>query len=90
LQSPSAIAEALKLSGIENVWDRIAPNQAHRRALLDEFNKLVKRRNQISHEGDREQSRRSGKRLRPINRMTVKAWIDYVEDLVDKVEAAFP
>jgi hypothetical protein len=90
LQSPSAIAEALKLSGIENLWDRIAPNQGHRRALLDEFDKLVKRRNQISHEGDREQSRRSGKRLRPISRKAVKAWIHYVEDLVAKVEAAFP
>jgi HEPN superfamily RiboL-PSP-like protein len=90
LQSPSAIAEALKLCGIESLWDRIAPNPIHRRELLDKFDAMVKRRNQISHEGDREQSRRSGKRLRPINRKMVKAWIDYVEDLVAKVEAAFP
>jgi hypothetical protein len=90
LQSPSAIADALKLAGIENLWDRIAPSKSHRRALLDEFDKLVKRRNQISHEGDREQSRRSGKRLRPISRKIVKHWIHYVEDLVAKVEAAFP
>jgi hypothetical protein len=90
LQSPTAIAEALKLSGIEDLWDRIAPKQTHKQAMLDEFNGLVRRRNQISHEGDREQSRRSGKRLRPINRKTVQAWIDYVEDLVAKVESAFP
>ena len=90
LQSPSAIADALKLAGIESLWDRIAPNAAHRRKLLDDFNELVKRRNQISHEGDRQQSRRSGKKLRPIHRKTVKAWIQYVEDLVAKVEAAFP
>ena len=71
LQSPAAIAEALKLAGIDNLWDRIAPTRAHRTALLDEFAKLVKRRNQISHEGDRQQSRRSGKQLRPISRKTV-------------------
>jgi len=90
LQSPAAIAEALKLAGVESLWDRIAPNKEHRRKLLDEFNELIKRRNQISHEGDRQQSRRSGKRLRPIHRKMVKNWIQYVEELVTKVEAAFP
>jgi RiboL-PSP-HEPN len=90
LQSPSAIADALKLAGIESLWDRIEPNTAHKRALIDNFNKLIKRRNQISHEGDRQQSRRSGKRLRPIHKRAVKTWIQYVEDLVAKVETAFP
>ena len=90
LQSPTAIAEALKLAGIESVWDRIEPNKSHRDKLLVDFNNLVRRRNQISHEGDRQQSRRSGKRLRPIKRKVVADWIDYVEDLVAKVEVAFP
>jgi hypothetical protein len=71
-------------------WDRIAPNKAQKDELLAQFNGLVKRRNQISHEGDRQQSRRSGKRLRPISKKQVREWIDYVEDLVSKVEAAFP
>jgi hypothetical protein len=90
LQSPQAIVDALKLAGIDNLWDRIAPNKDTRRAMLDEFSALIKRRNQISHEGDRQQSRRSGKKLRSIHRKPVKAWIAYVEDLVAKVEAAFP
>jgi hypothetical protein len=90
LQSPSAIADALKLAGVENLWDRIEPNKAHKNELLDQFNSLMKRRNQISHEGDRQQSRRSGKKLRPINRTEVKEWIGYVETLVSKVEIAFP
>jgi hypothetical protein len=90
LQSPGAIVDALKLAGIENLWDRIEPKKEHKLELLDQFNKLVKRRNQISHEGDREQSRRSGKKLRPIDRNIVANWIDYVEGLVSKVEVAFP
>lgn len=90
LQSPNAIADALKLAGMESLWDRIEPNKVHRRTLLDEFNKLVKRRNQISHEGDREQSRRSGKKLRSISRSSVEQWIKFAEDLVTKIETAFP
>ena len=90
LQSPTSIADALKLAGIDSLWDRIEPNKAHKSALLDQFNRIIRRRNQISHEGDREQSRRSGKKLRPIDRVSVNDWITFVEDLVSKVEAAFP
>jgi hypothetical protein len=80
----------LKLAGIENLWDRIEPKKEHKTELLDQFSHLMKRRNQISHEGDREQSRRSGEKLRPISRNAVKQWIEYVETLVAKIEKAFP
>jgi RiboL-PSP-HEPN len=90
LQSPTAIADALKLAGYESLWDRIEPNKTHKQALLDKFNSLIKRRNQISHEGDREQSRRSGKKLRPISRGAAEVSIKFVQDLVAKVETAFP
>ena len=68
LQSRKAIADALKLGNIAALWDTIEPDKTHRKALLGRFDRLVKRRNQIAHEGDREQSRRSGKKLRPIDR----------------------
>jgi hypothetical protein len=90
LQSPTAIAEALKLAGYESLWDRIEPNKSHKQTLLERFNSLIKRRNQISHDGDREQSRRSGKKLRPIARDDVDTSIKFVQDLVGKVETAFP
>lgn len=90
LQSPTAIADALKLAGYESLWDRIEPNKDHKKALLVEFNLLIKRRNQISHEGDREQSRGSGKKLRPIPRTTAVEAIAYVNRLVSRVETAFP
>jgi hypothetical protein len=90
LQSPQVIAEALKLVGIDNFWKRIAPDDTKRHVMLSDFNELIKRRNQISHEGDRQQSRRSGKKLRSIHRKTVKNWIAYVEDMVARIETAFP
>lgn len=90
LQSPTAIADAMKLAGYESLWDRIEPNKSHKQALLEKFNSLIKRRNQISHEGDREQSRGSGKKLRHIDRNGVDVAIRFVQDLIDKVETAFP
>lgn len=90
LQSKKAIIDALKLAGIDAVWDTIEPNKTNQTALLNQFNQLVKRRNQIAHEGDREQSRRSGKKLRPIKRDEVKSHIDFAIDLVAKIEVAFP
>jgi hypothetical protein len=90
LQSPFAIADALKLAGITALWDTIEPNKAHREALLGALNDLVKRRNQIAHEGDREQSRRSGKKLRVIQRSLLIDAVTFATDLVSKVEVAFP
>jgi hypothetical protein len=90
LQSPIVIAETLKLVGIQSLWDTIEPDKQNKETLLKEFNALTKRRNQISHEGDRMTSRRSGKALRPISRDEVVHWMDFAENLVIKVERAFP
>lgn len=90
LQSPQAIADALKLASISALWDTIEPDTTQRKALLKQFDELVRRRNQIAHEGDREQSRRSGKKLRRITRDQLIAAIKFANDLVNKVENAFP
>ncbi|MBM3493822.1 MAG: hypothetical protein FJX72_05805 [Armatimonadetes bacterium] len=90
LQSPTAIAEALKLCGVTALWDTIEPNKQQRVQLLEQLNALVKRRNQIAHEGDRETSRRSGKRLRTIERKYLEDSIAFAKTLVDKIETAFP
>lgn len=89
LQSPKAIADALKLAGMESVWDRIEPNPDNKKELLKKFNEVIKRRNQIAHEGDREQSRKSGKKLRTINKKMADDYIGFIEKLVDKIESAF-
>ena len=90
LQSPSVIAEALKLADIQSFWDKVEKDKTQREALLKQFNALIKRRNQISHEGDRMTSRRSGKALRSITRDEVIACMQFAENLVAKVETAFP
>jgi restriction system protein len=90
LQSRTAIADAMKMAGIDALWDTIEPDKNNKNALLRDLDNLVKRRNQISHEGDRMTSRRSGKALRPITRADVEKWVKFVEDLVVKVENAFP
>lgn len=90
LQSPNAIAEALKLADIHSLWDTIEPNVADKTKLFDQLNALVKRRNQIAHEGDRETSRRSGKKLRSIDRQEVSEAIVFAKDLVHRIESAFP
>ena len=90
LQSPSAIAETLKLAGIEALWDTIEPDKKKKEIMLAQLNSLVQRRNQIAHEGDRMTSRKSGKALRPIDRDQVHDWIALVVDIVVRVETAFP
>ncbi len=90
LQSPNAIADALKLADIHSLWDTIDPNVTDKKHTRDTMNTLVKRRNQIAHEGDRETSRRSGKCVRDIDRQYVVDSIQFVRDLVHKIETAFP
>jgi hypothetical protein len=90
LQSRGAISEAMKLAGIQSLWDTIEPDRAQRESLLHDFDVLISRRNQISHEGDRLTSRRSGKVLRPISRDQVESWISFAEAFVQRIETAFP
>jgi len=90
LQSPTAIADAMKLAGYIALWDTIEPNNANKKQLLLTLGQLVKRRNQIAHEGDREQSRKSGKQLRKIKKSEVDDAIQFVKDVVTKIEHAFP
>jgi len=90
LQRPDAIADALKLVGIQEFWNTIEPRNPDREAMIACLKELVKRRNQIAHEGDRLQSRSSGKALRPISRENAVDAIKFVKDLVSKTENSFP
>ena len=89
LQSRTAIADALKLIGIDSFWDKIEPDKPKKERLLKNLDTLVNRRNKITHEGDRLTSRRSGKKLRGISRKGVVASISFAKDLVNKVEQVF-
>lgn len=90
LQSPERIAESLKLAGIDGIWATIEPDNNGRKQLLDKFGALIKRRNQIAHEGDREQSRKSGKKVRNITRAYLVESIAFASEIVERIETAFP
>ena len=90
LQSPDSITNALKLVDINDYWCTVARPSTQASALKTQWNRLIHRRNQIAHEGDRQQSRRSGKKLRSIGRSTVEKYIRFAEKLVDMTEKAFP
>jgi hypothetical protein len=90
LQRREDIANALRLVGIDSLWNTIEPDNQKRQELLDEMTLYVKRRNQIAHEGDRESSRKSGKKLRRIQRQAADECAVFVRNLVQLVENAFP
>ena len=90
LQRKDDISQALRIVGIESLWATIEPNSPKREAWLKTFEGYVGRRNEIAHEGDRLKSRKSGKRLRPIDEAYAQQCADFAKDMVAKIEAAFP
>ena len=89
LQRQEAINTAFKLVGIESLWATIEPNSPARDKLLSEMRGYIKRRNQVAHEGDRESSRKSGKKLRSIDRQYAEDCMKFAKNLVTKIEHAF-
>lgn len=90
LQRKEDIDKALKLVDIPPVWSTIEPIQTKQKAMIEEIRAMIRRRNQIAHEGDRGTSRKSGKRLRPINREQAERTLTFTKELVARIEKAFP
>ena len=90
LQKRKDIEEALALVGIKSLWNTVEPQNDARTAMLKRLSDVIQRRNQIAHEGDRLQSRKGGKKIRPIDRPYATGEIAFVKDLVTKIESAFP
>lgn len=89
LQKRDVIKDALRLVGIDDLWGTIEPNSPARETMLADMDKYIRRRNQIAHEGDRQSSRRSGKKLRPIDRPYAQSSINFVKELVTRIEKSF-
>ena len=90
LQRKEAISDALKLVGVDAVWATIEPNTPLMKQMLEDMQGYIKRRNQVAHEGDRESSRKSGKKLRAIDRQYAEDCMNFVKGIVGKIEHAFP
>jgi len=86
LQSSDKIQDYLRYIGISGVWNQIEPDNKKRKEMLDKLNEIIKRRNQIAHEGDRQTARGSGKKLRNLDLVQVKEWRSYIVTLVEQIE----
>lgn len=87
LQGPDKIADALGLIGVSDFWKLVAENlNEQKNSLQNKINRVVKRRNQIAHEGDLSQSKKTRNKSRSIDPKTVREAIDLIEKIVDAAE----
>ncbi len=86
LQSPDRIAEYMRYIGIEQLWNKVEPDNLKRNKLLQKLNEIIDRRNKIAHEGDRLSGRSTEKRLRDITVDQVNKWVDFIKLLVRTVD----
>lgn len=90
-QSYDGVSTALSMAGISGGWGAIgtkmtAPLQPD--AIKVRLNGIVRRRNQIVHEGDYERSERPRKpKLELVSAQSVRADIDFIAELVDAIHA---
>lgn len=89
LQRPDKIAEALRLLGVEKFWDRVAGEMnSSNKKIRSKLESIVKRRDQIVHEGDTKPRGKYSTKVRDINHKTVYEWCAFIDQLVkasDKV-----
>ncbi len=87
LQQPSQVAEALGLIGVSDFWKGVAQRLNQRAdTLRTSLAKVVKRRNQIAHEGDLSQSRRARNKGRAITHKDVEGDVALIKKIVEAAE----
>jgi hypothetical protein len=88
MQSPQEVADALALIGIKKLWEQVANEMPESAVeIKDRLASIVKRRNQIVHEGDfPRQSRPRRVSLNPILRAEVLSDIDFVRRLLIAID----
>jgi len=86
LQDPDKIAEALRLIGVSDFWDRIAKDGEDKTELRTRLKQIVGRRHQIAHEGDLSQSKKARNRSRPICQKEVVDAVDFISEVVTRAE----
>jgi len=88
-QRPDDVMRALRMIGIEKLWDRCAERMTVKsKTIPQRLNRIVDRRNRIVHEGDVVRLRRGRKlTLHPVNRKQTIEDIKWVSELVSSIDA---
>jgi hypothetical protein len=91
LQNPGAVIDAGSLLGIPNLWNSIYTQvaAASEQDLKDDFAGFARRRNQIVHEGDRQQAKKVKGQRRTISAAFVNKAIDRIESVVKAIDKVF-
>lgn len=87
-QSFDQVGKALAIAGVDRPWSKIVVKLGETRDENKEWlNKLVKRRNQIVHEGDLERASRPRKlRFNKIDQAEAKQEIEWVNSLINAID----
>lgn len=87
-QSYEQIGTALAMSGVKNGWTKISKELGQTpKQIQTRLNVLVRRRNQIVHEGDiQRQSRPQKLRFNDVNHREIERQVDQVEALINAIE----
>ena len=87
-QTPAQIADALRLAGKTDIWNRCATSMnSTREELVTKLNKIIARHNRIVHEGDLVRHERAGGvRRHDIQPAEVSDLIAWISDLVAALE----
>ncbi len=86
-QAPEKIKNALNLIGVEDFWTKVARKMnLQKKEVTRKIEGIVKRRNQVAHEGDVSQSMRARNKDREIKPNFVRDSLDFLKILVDASE----
>lgn len=87
LQQPKNIEDALSLIGIEKFWSGVAARIGNPvEDIKKELTQIVKRRNQIAHEGDLSQSKKARNKPHDITPGLVQSSLDFLDQLIKTAE----
>lgn len=83
LQTPKEIAECINYIGIEDFWSKIAKKlKIEKKSVTSSLEKIVKRRNQIVHEGDTTTKGKYAAQPRRLLHKTVYNWCLFIDEIV--------
>jgi hypothetical protein len=87
LQQPNKIEEALAMIGVSGFWNGVAARLLWpQSAMKAELTKIVKRRNQIAHEGDLSQTRKYRNRPHDLAPAFVQSALDFLKEVTLRAE----